>query len=179
MHVLRSLVRVLACAALLLVASNYAFAQGSPIHQLLFRCDQQSGILCTEQLDNPGGWKYVGHDEPSLLFYSREPGAGYANIYKVRLPKDPPLKPKQDGSGGTWNFQLRPTFWFGMAMCDDQSAPNPGDPMSAQTSSALQPVTATSLTNQIRKTRITSESTPVRRLWRCSSTHQAGSMAIA
>ena len=35
------------------------------------------------------------------------------------------MQPAQDGSGGTDNFQLRPTFWFGMAMCDDQSAPNP------------------------------------------------------
>ena len=36
------------------------------------------------------------------------------------------MLPKQDGSGGTWNFQLRPAFWFGMAMCDDQGNPNPG-----------------------------------------------------
>ena len=43
--------------------------------------------------------------------------------YTVRLPDDPPLKPKQDGSGGTWNFQLRPTFWFGMTLCDTESAP--------------------------------------------------------
>ncbi len=68
----------------------------------------------------------IGHDEPSLLFYSNQPGSGYTNIYRLTLPKDPPLQPKQDGSGGTWNFQLRPAFWLGMAMCDDQSAPNPG-----------------------------------------------------
>jgi len=40
------------------------------------------------------------------------------------LPKDPPTLPKQDGTGGTFNFQLHPAFWFGMAMCDTQSAPN-------------------------------------------------------
>jgi hypothetical protein len=44
---------------------------------------------------------------------------------------DPPLLPKQDGSRGTWNFQLRPAFWFGMAMCDDQGNPNPGGSPSA------------------------------------------------
>ena len=44
----------------------------------------------------------------------------------LTLPKDPPTLPKQDGTGGTWNFQLHPAFWFGMAMCDDQSAPLPG-----------------------------------------------------
>jgi hypothetical protein len=28
--------------------------------------------------------------------------------------------------GGTHQFMLHPAFWFGMAMCDNQSAPNPG-----------------------------------------------------
>ena len=41
----------------------------------------------------------------------------------VTLPKDPSQKPKNDGSGGTWNFQLRPTFWFGLTLCDTESAP--------------------------------------------------------
>ena len=116
-----------ACAALLLLISNTAFAQTSPLHQKLFRCNEPTGILCAEQLSNPGQWgQYVGHDEPSLLFYSNDPGSGFTNIYRLTLPKDPPRAPKQDGSGGTWNFQLHPAFWFGMAMCDDQSAPNPG-----------------------------------------------------
>jgi hypothetical protein len=69
--------------------------------------------------------EYIGHDEPSTLFYSNKPGSGNDNTYQIRLPKDPPVKPRQDQSGGTWNFQLHPTFWLGMAMCDDQSAPNP------------------------------------------------------
>jgi hypothetical protein len=42
------------------------------------------------------------------------------------VPKDPPTLPTQDGKGGTFNFQLHPAFWVGMALCDDQSAPNPG-----------------------------------------------------
>jgi hypothetical protein len=69
--------------------------------------------------------EYIGHDEPSTLFYSNTPGSGNDNTYQLQLPKDPPVPPSQDQSGGTWNFQLHPTFWFGMAMCDDQSAPNP------------------------------------------------------
>jgi hypothetical protein len=113
-----------ACAALVLLSSTIAVAQISSIRQLL-QCDEKSGVLCTERLDSPA-YEYIGHDEPSLLFYSNERGSGYTNVYKLRLPKDPPLKPKQDGRGGTWNFQLRPAFWLGMAMCDDQSAPNPG-----------------------------------------------------
>src|SRR2546428_4025626 len=43
---------------------------------------------------------------------------------RLRLRKDPPQKPKQDGTGGTFNFQLHPAFWFGMALCDTESAPN-------------------------------------------------------
>ncbi len=85
--------------------------------------------LCTER-DNPytyDGSTYVsGHDEPSLLFYSSIPGSGNSNRYNITLPTDPAAPPKQDGTGSTWNFQLRPAFWLGMIMCDDQSAPNPG-----------------------------------------------------
>lgn len=116
--------RALFSAGLLLLSSS--LAQAAPPKQL-FQCDEPNGVLCAEQRENPGGSEYyVGHDEPSLLFYSNEPGAGFNNVYRMRLPKDPPLLPKQDGSGGTWNFQLRPAFWFGMAMCDDQGNPNPG-----------------------------------------------------
>lgn len=117
--------RALFCAGLLLLSSSPARAV-SP-HASLFKCNEPTGILCAEQRENPGGSEYyVGHDEPSLLFYSNTPGAGFNNVYRIRLPKDPPLLPKQDGSGGTWNFQLHPAFWFGMAMCDDQGTPNPG-----------------------------------------------------
>jgi hypothetical protein len=88
----------------------------------------QSTNWCAEVNDSEavfGEGKYVGHDEPSLLYYSNKPGAGNDNTYYLRLPKDPAAQPKQDGTGGTWNFQLHPAFWFGMAMCDNQSAPGP------------------------------------------------------
>jgi hypothetical protein len=122
--------RALFSAALLLLSSFPGW--GAPPSPKLFECDAPSGILCAEARENPAEldpkaeYKYVGHDEPSLLFYSNQPGSGYNQVYKLRLPKDPPLLPKQDGSGGTWNFQLHPTFWFGMAMCDDQGGPNAG-----------------------------------------------------
>jgi hypothetical protein len=118
--------RALLSAGLLLLSSSLAW--GAPPNAGFFKCDDPSGILCAEQRENPGAKEgyYVGHDEPSLLFYSDTPGAGFNNIYRITLPKDPPMLPKQDGSGGTWNFQLHPAFWFGMAMCDDQGNPNPG-----------------------------------------------------
>src|SRR5581483_978350 len=68
--------------------------------------------------------KYVGHDEPAALFYSDKAGSGNNNTYLLRLPKDPPAPPSQDGTGATDNFMLHPAFWFGMAMCDTQSFPN-------------------------------------------------------
>ena len=86
--------------------------------------------LCVEKV-NP--WSYdgdtyvSGHDEPSLLFYSNRRGSGNSNEYRITLPTDPATPPKDDGTGSVWNFQQRVTFWFGMAMCDDQSAPNPGE----------------------------------------------------
>jgi hypothetical protein len=122
--------RALLGAGLLLLSSTLP-THASPPNAKLFDCDEQSGILCAEARENPGDGYYVGHDEPSLLFYSNEPGSGSSQVYRLRLPKDPPQIPKQDGTGGTWNFQLHPAFWFGMAVCDDQGDPNPGGSPSA------------------------------------------------
>ncbi|HEV7206947.1 MAG TPA: hypothetical protein VGN18_20265 [Jatrophihabitans sp.] len=78
--------------------------------------------MCADMYDNPAGG-YVGHDEPSLEFKSGIAGSGNDITYTMTLPKDPPVRPRQDGSGGTWNFQLRPTFWFGLTLCDSESSP--------------------------------------------------------
>ncbi len=82
-------------------------------------------FTCTEVADglSDSGLAYTGHDEPSLLFYSNTPGSGNNNSYRLVLPKDPLQQPSQDGTGSTWNFQLHPAFWFGMALCDSQSSP--------------------------------------------------------
>src|SRR5262249_17251276 len=82
----------------------------------------QGNIFCADPLDSIGyHGAYTGHDEPSLLFYSNTPGSGNSNKYRVQLPTDPKQQPRQDGTGATWNFQLHPAFWFGMALCDNQS----------------------------------------------------------
>ena len=101
-------------------ATQVATAQAAPSRPL---CDDNAA-LCTETAwpDNYEG-QYTGHDEPSLLFYSNQSGSGNSNVYQMTLPKDPPTLPKQDATGGTFNFQLHPAFWFGMAMCDSQSFP--------------------------------------------------------
>jgi hypothetical protein len=86
-------------------------------------CDDNAP-LCTEPMD-PTNYEgnYIGHDEPSVLYYSNTPGSGNSNVYQLTLPTDPRTLPTQDGTGGTFNFQLHPAFWFGMAMCDSQSYP--------------------------------------------------------
>jgi hypothetical protein len=108
--------------------ASIASAQDVPRLKQALSCDD-GGALCTEVYDRSFiryGGRYIGHDEPSLLFYSDVPGSGNNMVYLMQLPKEPPAPPRQDGTGGTYNYQLHPAFWLGMVMCDDQSAPNPG-----------------------------------------------------
>jgi len=96
-------------------------AQPSSSHYTL-NCTTSS--FCSEVWDSEqifGEGKYVGHDEPSTLFYSTTPGSGNQMQYRLTLPKDPPPAPLIDRK--SFNFQLHPAFWFGMAMCDTQSFP--------------------------------------------------------
>jgi hypothetical protein len=81
--------------------------------------------LCAEAADSVGAYpgEYTGHDEPSLLFYSNTAGSGNSTTYQLTLPDDPKTLPNQAGTAGTWNFQLHVAFWLGMALCDNQSAP--------------------------------------------------------
>jgi hypothetical protein len=84
---------------------------------------QSQRSLCADPAEQTSG-EYVGHDEPSLLFKSDVPGSGNDMTYTVTLPRDPKAFPNASGAGGTtWNFQLRPTFWFGLTLCDSESSP--------------------------------------------------------
>src|SRR5215471_6905845 len=127
MHSRYWLLLALALAAATVVAIPGATGAGPNRNRpVAFQCDR-NGSLCTEPLD-PYSYEgsYVGHDEPSLLFYSDTPGSGNNQLYHLQIPTESTQLPTQDGNGGTWNFQLHPAIWFGMALCDDQSAPNPG-----------------------------------------------------
>ena len=76
----------------------------------------------------------------------------------------------RSGTAGTWNFQLRPAFWLGMAMCDTQSDPEftHDDLHARQRHEHLR-------RRRTRPRRTTSASTRERRSWRCSSIRRAGS----
>ncbi|HVB27031.1 MAG TPA: hypothetical protein VNE21_03860, partial [Mycobacteriales bacterium] len=70
-----------------------------------------SRMLCTEVSDTQSIWgnHYVGHDEPSLLFYSKTPGSGNRMQYNLTLPTEPAGPYSQTNS---YNFELHPAFWF-------------------------------------------------------------------
>ena len=122
----RSIIVCIVVAALLSFSGASSAQKKAPVFPTGTFCDDVNAGLCTELAHNKTyEGKYTGHDEPSLLFYSRTPGSGNSSVYLVQIPKDPPTQPTQDGTNGvTWNFELRPAFWFGMALCDSQSDPN-------------------------------------------------------
>ncbi len=112
------LVGFLVVGAVLALGLFTGVARAAPLD-----CDEP-GALCAEANDSVGyAGAYTGHDEPSLLFYSNVAGSGNSNFYRLQLPTDPKVLPNQNGTAGTWNFQLHPAFWLGMALCDNQSAP--------------------------------------------------------
>jgi hypothetical protein len=103
------------------VPASATASNDGPSEKIL--CSEGSPI-CAEAVDALGyEGQYTGHDEPSLLFYSGTPGSGNNQRYRMVVPADPPILPTQDGTGGTFNFQDRIAFWFGMDLCDNQSAP--------------------------------------------------------
>ena len=62
----------------------------------------------------------MGHDEPSLLYYSNRAGSGNQMQYKGVIPKEPPATPIP---GRSYSFMNYIAFWYGLAMCDTQSYP--------------------------------------------------------
>ena len=90
-------------------------------YQSSWRGCANSARLCTEVQDPLHVFgHYVGHDEPSVLFYSNTPGSGNHMQYNVTLPVEP-AGAFSDSNGYT--FETSPALWFGMAMCDTQSYP--------------------------------------------------------
>src|SRR5260370_22971246 len=87
-----------------------AHAANTPMH---LNCAQGSSF-CTEVNDSEavfGENVYVGHDEPSNLFYSNVPGSGNRMRYQLTLPKHPST-PLPSTPGVSYDFQLHPASWF-------------------------------------------------------------------
>ena len=123
--------RLLLFAGSLLVAGATTMAAArapaavlaAPSPHAALNCQYSS--LCAEVANSSDtfGSQYVGHDEPSNIFYSNKPGSGNHMQYTLRLPRDP--SPSNANSPHkSYQFELNGAFWFGMAMCDTQSYPN-------------------------------------------------------
>src|SRR5690242_7055375 len=82
--------------------------------------DDSAGPPCLEKgfcVEPDAFYQYegrpVGHDEPSLLFYSDKKGAGTNQTYHLQLPTNPDAFAVQDSlTGPIWQFQRSVAFWF-------------------------------------------------------------------
>jgi len=90
------------------------------------------GIICAEvHAGGPYGGHlkdngyYVGHDEPTVQFYSNKPGSSDNVSYVQTLPRDPKALPTVHGplKDTTHFFELMPSLWYAMALCDPNSYP--------------------------------------------------------
>ncbi|HZU61582.1 MAG TPA: hypothetical protein VE983_11485 [Solirubrobacteraceae bacterium] len=102
--------------------ANLTWQNSGPSYQRSKDSCGSSRDLCTEVARPEQYWgnHYVGHDEPSILFYSKQPGSGNNMTYQLTLPREP--------AGGyskakSYDFELTPAFWVGMALCDNFSYP--------------------------------------------------------
>lgn len=106
---------------LLVAGTMSAGATSSVNYSSSWKGCASSARLCTEVQDPLAVFgHYVGHDEPSVLFYSNTPGSGNHMQYNVTLPTEP-SGAFSDTKG--YSAEDSPAFWFGMAMCATQSFP--------------------------------------------------------
>jgi len=82
----------------------------------------KSNMTCAD-FTSGYGWRgydnghYIGHDEPSIGFYSTVSHSGNDVQWDLTLTRDHPLP-------ATQSFELFPTVWFSMTLCDPNSYPN-------------------------------------------------------
>jgi hypothetical protein len=112
----------LAAAALVPFAGNGALTAQAAVPHFAGNCEYAACAEVSDWRSVFGYDRYVGHDEPSLVFYSNRAGAGNRMSYDVTLPKDPsPGNPTAPGK--SYSFELNGAIWLGMALCDTQSYP--------------------------------------------------------
>ncbi len=119
------LIRLVAIPGTLMVAAA-TLAAANPVHAArsaqAASAGQHAAINCEygmcAEVANPEeafGSEYVGHDEPSAVFYSNTPGSGNHMTYSLVLPHDPsPAFPNPPGK--SCSFELIGAIWLGIAL---------------------------------------------------------------
>ena len=142
-----------------LMSPRASAAAGTDQH-VAINCEYSA--VCAEVANSSDvfGSEYVGHDEPSAVFYSNVPGSGNHMTYSLRLPHDPsPNNPNK--AGRSYQFELNGAMWFGMALCATQSYPE-------QVSTCAPDSDSNILDPAVRR------NIRAPRSWNCSSTRRGG-----
>ena len=121
--------RLLFLAWLIVAISPGAFAQTGAVSVPDCNDPDAHDINCTEPTPaivaaarEAGYAYYIGHAEPTTLFFSTAGASGNNMQWKFKLPAAEPASPTQNGSSVA-NFELYSTFWLGLALCDPNSNP--------------------------------------------------------
>jgi hypothetical protein len=123
-----------------LVGLPFAQVSATVPHRAIY-CQTDPRCLEVHDWQAAGFEYYVGHDEPSMLFYSNRPGSGNNSTYKLTLPTEPVALPDAAGrTSTTWDFQLHPAFWFGMILCNPDSYPNQTKSCAADSDTNIKPL---------------------------------------
>ena len=105
----------------------------SPIQQSVRTTMNCTDIRGFAGVDNSNTWggrfydngTYIGHDEPDMSFFSRQPGSGNDVTWTETLGTDPsaPATATNPGHDVSHWVELTPAPWLSMAMCDPNSYP--------------------------------------------------------
>lgn len=123
MKSVKSKLILLALAILIcgLVVTNLGWK--SVLHISIAKVSSNSKLQACKSCTEPYASRATsGHDEPSVLFYSKKPGSGNQMRYEITLPSEPPPS-NPTTPGKSYSFELYQAFWFGMVVCDTQSYP--------------------------------------------------------
>jgi hypothetical protein len=117
----------LLCAGVGLAPAAAEEHRGSAVY--LDDCNEYGGpghLHCTDPLRSfTDNGQYVGHDEPSVQFFSNTPGSGFNAQWDFILPRERPATSNSGSVGGgpVQTFQNYPAFWVSMDLCDPLSFP--------------------------------------------------------
>ena len=167
-------VAFLAGAVTVLVPSAVGSSPASSSRPQLFHAT--NWLAVHQPYDNPSVLprEYIGLTSrpalrPEHCRFGEQPGLQAHNPERVR--------PLADAGRHRRNLELPAAsdVWFGMVLCDDQSAPNPtGSTLAGPNVPCTARATRTSSPAPRLAVPATSASIPAPHSWRCSSTHPAG-----